>query len=43
MRHLKQVLWNKLIDHKIYISQYGDEMPEIKNWKPDRSRWSRLY
>jgi xylulose-5-phosphate/fructose-6-phosphate phosphoketolase len=31
--HLKQVLRNKLIDHKIYISQYGDDMPEIKNWK----------
>jgi len=31
--HLKQMLRNKLIDHKIYISQYGDDMPEIKNWK----------
>jgi xylulose-5-phosphate/fructose-6-phosphate phosphoketolase len=31
--HLKQVLRNKLIDHKIYISQHGDDMPEIKNWK----------
>jgi xylulose-5-phosphate/fructose-6-phosphate phosphoketolase len=31
--HLKQVLRNKLIDHKLYISQYGDDMPEIKNWK----------
>ncbi len=31
--HLKQVLRNKLIDHKIYISEYGDDMPEIKNWK----------
>src|SRR5579863_6307528 len=31
--HVKQMLRNKLIDHKIYISQYGDDMPEIKNWK----------
>jgi xylulose-5-phosphate/fructose-6-phosphate phosphoketolase len=31
--HLKQVLRNKLIDHKIYVDQYGDDMPEIKNWK----------
>ncbi|MGA3202228.1 MAG: phosphoketolase family protein, partial [Bryobacteraceae bacterium] len=31
--HLKQMLRNKLIDHKIYISQFGDDMPEIKNWK----------
>ncbi len=31
--HVKQMLRNKLIDHKLYISQYGDDMPEIKNWK----------
>ncbi|MGA3188858.1 MAG: phosphoketolase family protein [Bryobacteraceae bacterium] len=31
--HLKQLLRDKLIDHKIYISQFGDDMPEIKNWK----------
>jgi xylulose-5-phosphate/fructose-6-phosphate phosphoketolase len=31
--HVKQMLRNKLIEHKIYISQYGDDMPEIKNWK----------
>jgi xylulose-5-phosphate/fructose-6-phosphate phosphoketolase len=31
--HVKQMLRNKLIDHKIYISQFGDDMPEIKNWK----------
>ncbi len=30
--HLKQMLRDKLIDHKLYISQYGDDMPEIKNW-----------
>jgi xylulose-5-phosphate/fructose-6-phosphate phosphoketolase len=31
--HVKEMLRNKLIDHKIYISQFGDDMPEIKNWK----------
>jgi xylulose-5-phosphate/fructose-6-phosphate phosphoketolase len=31
--HIKQVLRNKLIDHKLYISEYGDDMPEIKEWK----------
>jgi xylulose-5-phosphate/fructose-6-phosphate phosphoketolase len=31
--HVKQMLRNKLIDHKLYISQYGDDMPEIKDWK----------
>jgi len=30
---VKQLLRNKLIDHKLYISQYGDDMPEIKDWK----------
>ena len=31
--HFKQVLRDKLIDHKQYIAEYGDDMPEIKNWK----------
>ena len=24
---------NKLIEHKEYISEYGEDLPEIKNWK----------
>ena len=31
--HFKQYLRDKLIDHKQYIVKYGDDMPEIKNWK----------
>jgi xylulose-5-phosphate/fructose-6-phosphate phosphoketolase len=31
--HFKQMLRDKLIDHKEYIMQVGDDMPEIKNWK----------
>ena len=31
--HFKQVLRDKLMDHKQYIAEYGDDMPEIKNWK----------
>ncbi len=31
--YLKQALRNKLIDHKRYISQFGEDMPEIQNWK----------
>ena len=31
--HFKQFLRDKLIDHKEYIVQVGDDMPEIKNWK----------
>jgi xylulose-5-phosphate/fructose-6-phosphate phosphoketolase len=31
--HFKQFLRDKLMDHKQYIREYGDDMPEIKNWK----------
>jgi xylulose-5-phosphate/fructose-6-phosphate phosphoketolase len=24
---------NKIIEHKQYIYEYGDDLPEIKNWK----------
>jgi xylulose-5-phosphate/fructose-6-phosphate phosphoketolase len=30
--HFKQFLRDKLADHKQYIMEYGDDMPEIKNW-----------
>jgi xylulose-5-phosphate/fructose-6-phosphate phosphoketolase len=31
--HVKQMLRDKLIEHKQYISKYGDDLPEVKNWK----------
>lgn len=31
--HVKQMIRNKLIEHKQYIHKYGDDMPEVKNWK----------
>ena len=31
--HFKQLLRDKLTDHKQYICERGDDMPEIKNWK----------
>jgi xylulose-5-phosphate/fructose-6-phosphate phosphoketolase len=31
--HVKQMLRNRLIDHKLYIAQHGDDMPEIRDWQ----------
>lgn len=31
--HLKQEMKNKLIDHKRYICEYGEDMPEVRDWK----------
>ena len=35
--YTKQVLRDKLLDHKAYIDKHGEDMPEIRNWK-----WSGL-
>ncbi len=31
--YLKQELQNKLVEHKQYIHKYGEDMPEVRNWK----------
>jgi xylulose-5-phosphate/fructose-6-phosphate phosphoketolase len=31
--HFKQFLRNKLVEHKQYICEHGDDLPEIRNWK----------
>jgi xylulose-5-phosphate/fructose-6-phosphate phosphoketolase len=31
--HFKQFLRNKLVDHRNFICEHGDDMPEIRDWK----------
>jgi xylulose-5-phosphate/fructose-6-phosphate phosphoketolase len=31
--YFKQAIRDKLIDHKQYIEEYGEDMPEITDWR----------
>ena len=31
--YVRQMIESKLIDHRHYITEHGDDMPEVKNWK----------
>jgi xylulose-5-phosphate/fructose-6-phosphate phosphoketolase len=31
--HLRQQLRNKLMDHREYICRYGEDLPEVREWK----------
>ncbi|MGB3651390.1 MAG: phosphoketolase family protein [Rivularia sp. (in: cyanobacteria)] len=34
--HVKQMLHEKLIEHKLYVREHGEDMPEVRNWKWER-------
>jgi len=36
--YLKQELREKLLEHKHYIAEYGQEMPEVRNWEWEHGR-----
>jgi xylulose-5-phosphate/fructose-6-phosphate phosphoketolase len=31
--HLRQRVRDKLVEHREYVTRYGEDMPEVKNWK----------
>ncbi|MBV8602416.1 MAG: phosphoketolase family protein, partial [Candidatus Eremiobacteraeota bacterium] len=31
--HVKQIIRDKLVEHKLYICKYGEDMPEIREWE----------
>jgi len=31
--YIKQLMRDKIIEHKQYVREYGEDMPEIRNWK----------
>ena len=31
--HIKQTMRDKLIEHRQYVQEHGEDMPEIRNWK----------
>ena len=41
--HLHQAMHDRLVEHREYITTYGEDMPEIRNWRwkgPDSTRLS---
>jgi xylulose-5-phosphate/fructose-6-phosphate phosphoketolase len=41
--YAKQAMHDKLIDHRRYIMQYGDDMPEIRDWQWGRGHVADVH
>ena len=35
-RIMKQALQDKLIEYQHCIREYGEDLPDVRNWKPER-------
>jgi xylulose-5-phosphate/fructose-6-phosphate phosphoketolase len=40
--YIKQALHDKLLEHRKYIREYGDDMPEIRQWRWRATRGSAV-
>ena len=38
--YLKQQLQDKLVEHKLYIQKYGEDLPEVRNWAWRPELWA---
>ena len=40
--HAKQAIRDKLIDHRHYIQEHGEDLPEIRDWSWSGGRGQRV-